>query len=184
MNKALLDVGGRSIIGRILDAVGPLAAEQVLLTNDGSLESLANVKLVFDPEPHAGVLPALLAGLRAATHDVCLAVACDMPFVSARLFEQLLGLQHETDSDVVIPRTEGYLEPMHAVYRTDVVRQAIQSALARGEQRMVSYFRDVRVREVDEAEWRLSDPSGRAFFNVNTPDDLAEARRIAEAELS
>ena len=44
---------------------------------------------------------------------------------------------------------------------------------------MISYFADVRVREVAEAEWRAIDPAGTAFFNVNTPDDLAEARRIA-----
>jgi molybdopterin-guanine dinucleotide biosynthesis protein A len=46
---------------------------------------------------------------------------------------------------------------------------------------MISYFGDVGVREVDEAEWRPIDPAGTAFFNVNTPDDLAEARRLAES---
>jgi molybdopterin-guanine dinucleotide biosynthesis protein A len=152
----------------------------VLLTNDATLQHLTDVRLVFDPQPHAGVLPALAAGLSAATGDLCLAIACDMPFVSRALFERLLRLQVESAADVVIPRSSGYLEPMHAVYRTQPVKQAIQAALARGEQRMISYFGDVRVREVDEAEWREIEPMGRAFFNVNTPEDLAEARRLAD----
>jgi molybdopterin-guanine dinucleotide biosynthesis protein A len=59
------------------------------------------------------------------------------------------------------------------------VLAAIQAALERGERRMISYFPSVRVREVEDAEWRAADPSGRAFFNVNTPDDLIEARRLA-----
>jgi molybdopterin-guanine dinucleotide biosynthesis protein A len=151
----------------------------VLLTNDTALEGSADLRLVFDAVPHAGVLPALEAGLGAATGDVCLAVACDMPFVSGRLFEHLLSVHVETDSDVVIPRTAGYLEPMHAVYRRAAVAAAIRAALERGDQRMTSYFRDVRVREVQEGEWRQVDPDGLAFFNVNTPDDLAEARRLS-----
>jgi molybdenum cofactor guanylyltransferase len=184
VNKAMLEVGGRTILDRILDALRPLADEQLLLTNDAALEHAGGLRVVFDPRPHAGVLPALAAGLASATSELCLAVACDMPFVSTEVFQRLLALQVETDSDVVIPRTAGYLEPMHAVYRTAAVRRAIEAALERGEQRMISYFGDVRVREVDDAEWRPIDPSGAAFFNVNTPDDLAEARRLAEKAFS
>jgi molybdopterin-guanine dinucleotide biosynthesis protein A len=38
------------------------------------------------------------------------------------------------------------------------------------------------VQVVDEAEWRAVDPQGLAFFNVNTPDDLARAQAIARAD--
>ena len=68
---------------------------------------------------------------------------------------------------------------MHAVYRRKPVLDAIRAALVRGDRRMISYFADVRVREVSDIEWRRADPSGTAFFNVNTPDDLEEARRMA-----
>jgi molybdopterin-guanine dinucleotide biosynthesis protein A len=179
VNKAVLQVGGSTIIARILAALGPLVDERVLLTNDAALADLDDVSLVFDPTPHAGVLPALAAGLAAAAGEVCLAVACDMPFVSPGLFTHLLEVQQLDDADVVIPRTAGFLEPMHAVYRREPVLHAIQAALARGDQRMISYFADVRVREVGEDEWRPANPSGTAFFNVNTPADLDEARRIA-----
>jgi molybdopterin-guanine dinucleotide biosynthesis protein A len=179
VNKALLDVGGASIVSRILVALGPLVDERVLLTNDAALADQADVRLIFDPSPHAGVLSALAAGLDAADGDLCLAVACDMPFVSRALFEYLLEIHQHSEVDVVIPRTAGFLEPMHAVYRRQPTLQAIHAALARGEQRMVSYLSAVRVREIDEAEWRTRDPQGMAFFNVNTPEDLAEARRIA-----
>jgi molybdopterin-guanine dinucleotide biosynthesis protein A len=179
VNKALLDVGGSSIVSRILQVLQPLVGEQVLLANDAALAQLTGVRVVYDPQPHAGVLPALAAGLDAATGEVCLAVACDMPFISRALFTRLLEVQQRERADVVIPRTSGFVEPMHAVYRRQPVLKAIQSALARGEQRMISYFADVRVVEVSEDEWRQVDPLGLAFFNVNTPDDLEEARRIA-----
>lgn len=179
VNKGLLEVGGMPIIGRILAALESLVDERVLLANDTALAEQQNVRLVFDAAPYAGVLPALAAGLQAAEGDLCLAVACDMPFVSCRLFEHMLDVQRHVDADVVIVRSGGFLEPMHAVYRRQPTLQAIQAALARGEQRMISYFSAVHVHEIVEGEWRGVDPHGMAFFNVNTPKDLAEARRLA-----
>jgi molybdopterin-guanine dinucleotide biosynthesis protein A len=178
VNKALLAVGGRTIIQRILEEVGPLADERVILANDDALSSLSGVRLAYDPEPHAGVLTALANGLATATGELCLAVACDMPFVSRAVFEYLLRLHREEDADVVIPRTGEVLEPMHAVYRRARVESAIRDALARGEQRMISYFAKVHVRQVPGSELKALDPTGRAFFNVNTPADLAEAQRL------
>src|SRR6185437_764195 len=75
-NKALLEVGGRRIIDRVFAAVSPLADETLLLTNDDALQGWSGLRLVYDAEPHAGVLPALAAGLAAARGEVCLAVAC------------------------------------------------------------------------------------------------------------
>jgi molybdopterin-guanine dinucleotide biosynthesis protein A len=182
VNKALLDLGGSTIVQRILEALGPLVEEKVLLANDAALAQLPDVRVVYDPRPHAGVLPAMAAGLEAATGEVCLAVACDMPFISRPLFAHLLAVQEREAADLVVPRSSGFVEPMHAVYRREPVLKAIQAALQRGEQRMISYFSDVRVTEVGEDEWRQVDPTGLAFFNVNTPEDLEEARRIATGQ--
>jgi molybdopterin-guanine dinucleotide biosynthesis protein A len=168
-----------SIIDRILAQLQPLVDEVVLLTNDASLADRSGLRLVYDAEPHAGVLPALAAGLKEAQGELCLAVACDMPFVSRQLFERMLEVQSEAAADVVIPRTEGHLEPMHAVYRRSTVETAIRVALARGEQRMISYFGEVRVSEMPESEWRTIEPQGLVFFNVNTQEDLVEAQRLA-----
>jgi molybdenum cofactor guanylyltransferase len=179
VNKALLRVGGRRIIDRVVGALEPLVDEFVVLTNDDSLRELTSVQLVFDPTPHAGVLTALQAGLSAARGELCLAVACDMPFVSRALFEHMLDLEHATGADVVIAQTQHGLEPMHAVYRRARVRAAIDAALARGDRRMISYFADVHVRELDENECAPIDPTGLAFFNVNTPADLEAAQRRA-----
>jgi len=169
-------VGGVAIVQRIVEALRPLVDELVVLTNDDTLERLSpELRLVYDRQPHAGVLPALAAGLEAAQGERCLAVACDMPFVSRPLFEEMLR-HHE---DVVIPRTLGYLEPMHAVYRREPVLAAIREALGRGEQRMISYFAAVNVAEIPAGVWQSITPDGRAFFNVNTPDDLTQAQRLA-----
>jgi molybdenum cofactor guanylyltransferase len=179
INKAFLEVGGKPIIERILDAVGPLTGERIALARAG-VDSLGyGLREVPDVEPNAGVLNALANGLSAASGDVCLLVACDMPFVSRPLFEYALDLLDREGADVVIPRDEYGLQPMHAVYRRAQVLEAVRQAIARGDKRMNSYFPSVRLREIQVEEVRALDPDAQAFTNVNTPEELAAAQRIA-----
>jgi molybdenum cofactor guanylyltransferase len=181
VDKARLSVGGQTIVERVIDALAPLVDECLALTNDRSLADHSRLKLVPDADPHAGVLPALAGGLQAATGELCLVAACDMPFASRPVFELLLEVQAATDADVVIPRAHDRLQPMHAVYRRAPVLSAVGDALARGERRMTGYLTALRVTEVSGDALRAVDPELRAFFNLNTPDDLVEAERLARA---
>ena len=63
VNKALLEIGGRRVIDRLLAALRPLGDEIVLVNNDGSLAGLAGTRLVADVEPGAGALMGLYSGL-------------------------------------------------------------------------------------------------------------------------
>ncbi|MBV9355673.1 MAG: molybdenum cofactor guanylyltransferase, partial [Chloroflexi bacterium] len=93
----------------------------------------------------------------------------------------LLERQAAHDADVVIPRLRDRLEPMHAVYRRVSVLGAVRDAMARGQRRMTGYLDALRVVEVSDDALRAVDPDLRAFFNLNTPDDLVEAERLASA---
>jgi len=176
IKKALIEVGGRPVIERVLEALKPLGAEELLVDNDDSLAYLGN-RIVPDVETRAGPLTALYSGLDAATTPLCLVVACDMPFLNAELLRWLV--EQASDVDVVMPVIEGQMDPMHAVYRREPCRDAVGQALVRGDKRMISYLKDVRVREVGEAELRDLDPDLRSFSNINTPEDLAQAQQLA-----
>ena len=179
VNKALLDIAGRTTLQRLLDTLAGLAPEMILVVNDESLARTPNVRIVRDPDPHAGVLPAMLAALEVATRPLSVLVACDMPFLNRTLLDWMV--ETGLDYDVVIPRVEEQLQPMHAVYRRDACRDAVAAALARGDRRMISFLDHLRVREVGEQELRRLDPELLSFFNINTREDLDRAREIAGA---
>ena len=80
--------------------------------------------------------------------------------------------------DAVVPVVDGRPEPMHAVYRAEPCGAAIGAALVRDQRRMIAFLDDVRTLLVDESTLRQFDPKLRSFFNVNTPNDLVEARRL------
>ena len=177
VDKALLEIGGRRTIDRVLGALEGLASEVVAVVNEDRLADVAGIRRIADPEPHAGVLPALRAALDAAREPLCLLVACDMPFLQPALLRRLVELAN--GFDVVIPHVEGQPQPMHAVYRRNACRAAIEDSLAQGRRRMIAFLDAVRVRTVPEDEIRSVDPELRSFFNVNTPEDLERARALA-----
>ncbi|HEX3247139.1 MAG TPA: molybdenum cofactor guanylyltransferase [Chloroflexota bacterium] len=176
VNKALLEVRGVRIVDRALLAIRPSVEEVVLVVNDDALEPL-NIPLFYDPQPHAGVLPALLTGLQASSSELCLVTACDMPFIQTSLVTYLFQVCEE--HDVCLPHTGGRPEPMFAVYRREPCVQAIRDTLDRGQMRMIAFLDDLRVARLDEPELRTHDPELLSFFNVNEANDLAQAQEIA-----
>jgi molybdopterin-guanine dinucleotide biosynthesis protein A len=177
-NKALLEIGGRSNVDRIAQALGPLCSELIAVTNDDCLAGVSGLRLVLDNLPHGGVLPALLQGLDAARGDLAIVVACDMPFLEPRLLADLV--RRAAPVDVVLPIVQDRPEPMHAVYRRATCVRAIRASLDAGQQRMIDFLGQLRVERVPEAELRRLDSDLLSFFNTNTPDDLARAEVLGE----
>ena len=184
VDKASLVVGGRTLLERQLTGLGPLAREVVVVANDDRLTGDPRFRVILDPDPHAGVLPALLAALDTATSELVLLVACDMPFVAPGVAEELV--RFATGYDAVVPDVDGHLQPMLAVYRVEPCRAAIRASLAADNRRMIGFLDDVKTFRVPErALTPVVAHVSRSFFNVNTPDDLAEAERIyAETRLT
>ena len=181
--KALLRVGDRPIIERMLDALAPLADECLALVDDPQLALLEpRLRLLADPQPHAGPLPAVAHGLRMASGDRCLLVASDMPFVSRAAFEYLLGVHSAEGATVVVPYVDGHLEPMHSVVsRSRLPGGRSSPAQPAGQRRIFKVLQSLDPRLVEAAELRAVDPDLRTLFNVNTPEDLVLAEQMAEA---
>lgn len=164
------------MIQHVLARLVGLGAETLVTTNNPAAFEFLDLPLVPDEEPGAGALWGLLTALRAAQGDTVLIVACDMPFVNRLLLEHLVELAPK--ADVVVPRWNDRYQTMQSVYVRKKCLNAVESALERGDQRMISFYPDVKVRMVPPEEVSQYDPSGRSFFNVNTPEDLLEAERL------
>ena len=153
-------------LGMLTDRIVVVARRRVDLGSVGGL-------VIEDEQPFAGPLPALIAGLRAAAAERCVVVACDTPFLNARLLDRLTQLPAD-DHDAAVPVTSDGAQPLHAVYR-DCAVEPLLAAIAAGERSLREGLARLRVRWVEEAEWRPIDPDGRSFLNMNTPEQLASA---------
>lgn len=180
-NKALLPFLGRPLIERVIERVRPLADELLVTTNQPEQFTFLNLPLFSDPIPVQGALAGLQTALSAASLKYTGVVACDMPFVSKDLLKFQLTMLIEGDYDLVVPLTDQGHEPFHAVYRREPCLRAVSNALAVGKKRMISWFDQVKVRELSVAEIKPIDPLGYAFINVNTPEEFTAIEQLAQA---
>jgi molybdopterin-guanine dinucleotide biosynthesis protein A len=175
--KSLLELGGRRIIERVLDAVAPAVADVLIVTNTPELYGFLGVPMVADVYPDHGSLGGIFSGLAAASGDAAFTVACDMPFLHREVAR--LVVSRAAEGDVVIPRVGQQLQTMHAVYGKACLAP-IEARLRVGRLKIVGFFDSVRVVEIDEAAVARHRAPDVVFMNVNTPDELAHARALAE----
>jgi molybdenum cofactor guanylyltransferase len=174
--KALLELGGRRIIERVLAALAPAVDDVLVVTNTPELYAFLELPMVADVYPDHGSLGGIYSGLEAASGHAALTVACDMPFLHPGVVK--LVASRAGEGDVVIPRVGPQLETMHAAYGKACLPH-IAERLVAGQLKIVDFFARVRVVEIAEAEVaRFRDPRV-AFMNVNTPDELERARALA-----
>lgn len=183
--KALVRVGGRRIIDRVIHAVQAVTPDTVLLANEPELFSDLGLLTRPDVRPGLGALGGILTGLlwaREEDRPGILAVACDMPFLSTGLLATLLERAADHGPHVVIPegRNRRGVEPLCAWYGTSCI-PAIEARVESGDLRTVSFHDDVRVERLPAVEIeRFGDPD-TLFLNVNTPEDRARADAVARA---
>lgn len=174
-DKALVPLAGLPMIQHVLARLEGLGDETLVTTNNEELDFL-DLPLISDEEPGAGALYGLRTALSAARGDTVLVIACDMPFVNRLLLEHLVELSEK--ADVVVPRWNDRYQTLQSVYARKKCLKAVEDALESGEQRMISFYPQVKVRIVPPEEVAEYDPTGRSFFNVNTPEELAEAEEF------
>ncbi|MFN8665749.1 MAG: molybdenum cofactor guanylyltransferase [Gemmatimonadaceae bacterium] len=179
--KGLEVVGGRRIIDRVADALRAVSDDLLLIANDPGADAwLPGVRTCRDVRPGEGSLGGLHAALSHAAGAV-LVVAWDMPFVSAPLLARLRALGEE-GHDAAVAESLGRrgVEPVCAWYGPQAL-DAIARALDRGDRRAIAFLDEVRVARLALAEVRRFGDPASLFLNVNTPEELAEAIRRANA---
>jgi molybdopterin-guanine dinucleotide biosynthesis protein A len=178
-DKGLVQFLGQPLVARVLSRVALLADEIQVTTNDPQGYQFLDVPLVADLLPGRGALGGLYTALFSARHPIVGVVACDMPFVSSSMLAEQRDMLLESGADLVIPQTATGLEPFHAIYRRVTCLPAVEAVLESGYRRVDSWFPQVKVVYFTQEEIRRHDPYGRAFFNINTLEDLRQAERMA-----
>src|SRR5687768_452097 len=178
-DKALKPFLGRPLIQRVIERLSPVADELIVTTNRPEEYAFLGLRLVSDLKPGRGALGGLYTAIASAAHPIVAVVACDMPFASSTLIRAASKLLLEEEADVVIPKSEEGYEPLHAVYRRETCLPAIEAAIAADLWKVIAWFPQVKVRVLTPDEIQRYDPLGLAFWNVNTPEEFAEAERIS-----
>ncbi|MCF8009781.1 MAG: molybdenum cofactor guanylyltransferase [Clostridiales bacterium] len=175
MDKALLRVGERTIVEKNALLFKAAAGRVMIVTSRPEDFAFLGLETTSDIFPGCGPLGGIHAGLTYSRSNVNLVTACDMPFLEVGLLKYLAS--YGEAYDVVVPRINGYLEPLVACYNKTCLK-IIENCLKEKNLKITSFFDQVNVRYVEENEIaEIADPE-RVFFNINTPRELERAKLI------
>ena len=181
-DKALKPFLGRPLIQRVIERLSAIADETIVTTNHPDAYRFLGLRLTPDLKPGRGALGGLYTAIASASHPFVAVAACDMPFASATLIEAMTSLLVRQEADVVIAKSDEGYEPLHAVYRRDSCLPAIEAAIEADQWKVIAWFPRVKVHTLTFDEVKQYDPSGLAFWNVNTPEEFEEAERLATSQ--
>jgi molybdopterin-guanine dinucleotide biosynthesis protein A len=176
VDKAFLEIGGRTIAARTVELFQGLFCEVVVSTNRPAPWRGLPVRCVADEVADAGPLAGLAAGLAACRAPLAFVAAGDMPSLSEAVVVHLVERARCCPGQAVVATLGGRPEPLHAAYPT-LLAGAARAALASGARRITDLLDRVPVTWVDESEVVALPGGPDTFRNVNDPADLDAAAR-------
>lgn len=178
-DKPLRSIGGRTVLARIIDRLTPQVTRVIINANDDpSRFDAFRLPVVADSVPdHPGPLAGVLAALDWASADPAVAwvlsVPGDAPFMPRDLLIRLHAARSDRGTRFACAASEGRTHPVIALWPV-AIRDELRRAVTQEGMRKIDLF--TQRGGCTAAEWPATpvDP----FFNVNTPEDLAEADRL------
>jgi len=186
-DKALLELGGRTLIDYPLRALRAVSSQVLLACGPRARYSSLGLPLVLDPVEDGGPLAGLVAGLEAARErdaEWVAVLAVDLPWADEAALAALVAEVRAEDADACLLQLERGSQPTFAVYHVRCA-PAARAALEAGQRRMVAFHggrvegRSLRVLVRTPAQLGVEE---RVGANVNTPDDLDRLRASVAAE--
>ena len=182
-DKGLLDIAGKPMLGHVLDRLRPQVAALLINANGDPARFAAFGLPVIADEigGYAGPLAGVLAGMRwtaanrpDATHIAT--ASSDAPFVPPDLVARLAdGLSPTTP--IGLAKSCGELHPVIGLWPV-ALADDLDAALRDGIRKVLAW---TDRHGTTATEFLALDIAGEAvdpFFNANTPEELAEARRL------
>jgi molybdopterin-guanine dinucleotide biosynthesis protein A len=180
-DKPLKEIGGRTILERAIERLSPQCDALILNANgDPARFAATGLAVVADDVPgFAGPLAGILAALDWAARDRpavewVVSAAADSPFLPRDLVLRLHAARAAAGVPLACATSGGQAHPVNALWPV-ALRGDLRHALVVEDMRKIDRW--TARHGVAHASWPAEpvDP----FFNANTPEDVAEAERLA-----
>ena len=171
-NKAFQNLRGKRFIDLAIESLRPVCDPVMVVA--GEIEPYLDTAtmLVRDIIPDQGPLGGIYNALLVSPSEWVFVKATDMPFLVPDLAALIISAREGFDA--VVPKMNVYYEPLLAIYNRRCLPAIARQLQVPDKRQVIEFFRKIRVRAIEEEEWRKVDPDAISFRNVNTPSDLAE----------
>ncbi len=176
-SKAELPYGAGTLLEFQTRRLAELFEEVFVVAKTPPPSPVGPARFVLDRAPQHAAINGLVRALEEAA-DRVFVLGVDLPAVPAALLRAIAERSFATEAPSVVPRADGRLQPLAAVWRRSVLAVALRRIEA-GELSLHGLAEEVGAEIFEEPEWRAIDPSGAAFANLNTLEEYAAQRERA-----
>ena len=195
-SKLLVHLGGKLVLARVADTLKKYCSELILVVRPGQEDDVPdlgialNMHVIVDTEPYSGPLAAIHAGLSASTTPLSFVVAGDHPFISTTLVNSMAAaaiVDGIENAYAVVPRSNGVLNPLHAIYPREQWAPYIAHALFEGESSPSRVIEAASANEYPpitfftDEDIERSDPRQISLLDIDTHENLNTAKKILDA---
>jgi molybdopterin-guanine dinucleotide biosynthesis protein A len=172
--KAFVELDGRNLLFRALDLTRAITPNVRIVGSRGKFSNHGSV--IEDVFRDCGPLGGIHAALRVSETELNLALAVDMPLVSPSFLRYLIGQAAAATELAIVPRCDGRLQPLCAIYRREF-GDAAERALRKGRNKIELVFDEVSIRVIEGDEMARAGFSCDMFRNLNTPEELRASKK-------
>jgi molybdopterin-guanine dinucleotide biosynthesis protein A len=157
------------IITRTVSLLKPLFREIILAGWPPDDSPPENTIAVADNFPGMGPLAGIEAAMRASSSPWLFVFGGDMPWLSEEIIRDQANALLKTTADVLIPRIDKSIEPLHAIYRCSLHPLLVAYLEAGNNPAIREFFKPLQVRYYDLPR---NETTLKAFTNINSPEDM------------
>jgi molybdopterin-guanine dinucleotide biosynthesis protein A len=174
--KAKIVIGGSSIISRILNTIGDIFEEIIIVTNTpDEFQEHNNCRIIGDLFLNKGPLGGIHAAMKESVREAVFAFAGDMPLLNREIIFRQIDFYNNNTSDILIPKIEQFIEPLHGIYK-NTLTGILEDYLERDNDYTIREF----FKKADVRYWKLegSEMNRRAFTNINSDYDISFVKKL------
>src|SRR5450759_702427 len=120
--KAKIVIDGKTIISRIIETIGDIFDEIIIVTNrPDEFKEYNSYKIVVDQFINKGPLGGIHSALKHTDREALFVVAGDMPFLEKEIIVKQVNSYNNNTCNILIPKVDKYIEPLHGIYRTTIL---------------------------------------------------------------
>ena len=176
--KAKIVIDGKTIISRILDTLGEIFDDMIIVTNNPEeFIEYNHCTIIGDLFLNKGPLGGIHAAMKASGRDALFVVAGDMPLLDKNIITLQTEFYINNKCDILIPQINNNIEPLHGIYSMSLVG-ILEAFLQQSDNFSIREFlklADVRYLLIED-----SVRARNAFTNINSPDDILAARKLPD----
>src|SRR3990172_5245116 len=115
-SKAWIIFRSKPMLKHIADNLSRVCNEVIVVASPRQKLPKVGIPVYRDKIPHQGPLGGIVVGLGKAKNEICFVSSCDIPLLRPEIIPMLADLLTDK-SDCVMPKADGYIHPLCAIYR-------------------------------------------------------------------